>query len=67
MRDQSFEVGILGIGRRPAWTVQDINGKADFSPSPEQASYPTPYFNYNDVGGSFGGPVPHLNKTWWPG
>jgi hypothetical protein len=48
-----------------AWTVQDINGKADFSPSPEQANYPTPYFNYNDVGGSFGGPIPHLNKTWF--
>jgi hypothetical protein len=48
-----------------AWTTQDLNGKADFAPSPEQLKYPTPYFNYNDIGGSFGGPIPHLNKTWF--
>src|SRR5215475_3230941 len=35
-----------------AWTVQDLNGKAGFAPSPEVPNYPTPYFNYNDVGGS---------------
>ena len=48
-----------------AWTTQDLNGKANFAPSPDQLKYPTPYFNYNDVGGSFGGPIPHLNKTWF--
>jgi hypothetical protein len=48
-----------------AWTVQDLNGKADFVPTPGASKYPTPYFNYNDVGGSFGGPIPHLNKTWF--
>ena len=48
-----------------AWTVQDLNGKAGFAPSPEVSKYPTPYFNFNDVGGSFGGPIPHLNKTWF--
>ncbi len=48
-----------------AWTIQDLNGKAGFAPSPEQTLYPTPYFNYNDIGGSFGGPIPHLNKTWF--
>ena len=48
-----------------AWTVQDLNGKADFSPSPIQNKYPNPYFNITDVGASFGGPVPKLNKTWF--
>jgi hypothetical protein len=48
-----------------AWTVQDLNAKADFAPSPAITKYPTPYFNFNDIGGSFGGPIPHLNKTWF--
>jgi hypothetical protein len=27
--------------------------------------YPSPYFNSNDVGGSFGGRIPGLKKTWF--
>ena len=27
--------------------------------------YPSPYFNFNDLGGSFGGPIPGLKKTWF--
>jgi hypothetical protein len=27
--------------------------------------YPYPYFNLNDVGGSLGGPIPGLKKTWF--
>ena len=48
-----------------AWTSQDKIGKENFAPYPGQSSYPNPYFNLNDVGGSFGGPVPKLNKTWF--
>lgn len=48
-----------------AWTVQDLIGKADFTPSPIQNKYPNPYFNITDVGASIGGPIPKLNKTWF--
>jgi Carboxypeptidase regulatory-like domain len=48
-----------------AWTLQDKLGKADFAPTPFQSKYPNPYFNINDIGGSFGGPVPGLKKTWF--
>jgi hypothetical protein len=27
--------------------------------------YPYPYFNLNDLGGSFGGPIPGVKKTWF--
>jgi hypothetical protein len=47
-----------------AWTSQDKIGKENFAPYPGQSSYPNPYFNLNDVGGSFGGPVPKLSKTF---
>jgi hypothetical protein len=48
-----------------AWTVQDLNGKADFAPTPFQTKYPNPYFNITDIGGSVGGPIPKLGKTWF--
>ena len=48
-----------------AWTLDDKNGKANFSPTAFQSSYPNPYFNFNDIGGSVGGPIPHLSKTWF--
>jgi hypothetical protein len=48
-----------------AWTSQDIIGKEEFAPYPGQSTYPNPYFNLNDVGGSFGGPIPKLSKTWF--
>lgn len=48
-----------------AWTLTDLNGKADFAPTAFQSKYPNPYFNENDIGGSFGGPIPHLKKTWF--
>jgi hypothetical protein len=44
-------------------TIQDQQGIADAQGS--LYPYPSPYFNYNDVGGSFGGPVPGLKKTWF--
>jgi len=48
-----------------AWTLSDLNGKSDFQPTAFQSQYPNPYFNFNDVGGSIGGPVPLLKKTWF--
>lgn len=48
-----------------AWTSQDIIGKQEFAPYPGQSSYPNPYFNLTDIGGSFGGPIPKLKKTWF--
>jgi len=35
------------------------------SPTAFQSSYPNPYFNFNDIGGSVGGPIPLLKKTWF--
>ncbi len=48
-----------------AWTLQDKLGKADFAPSPFQSKYPNPFFNITDIGGSIGGPIPFLKKTWF--
>jgi hypothetical protein len=48
-----------------AWTLADLAGKREFSPTPFQSEYPNPYFNLTDVGGSVGGPIPGLKKTWF--
>src|SRR5882762_8365400 len=48
-----------------AWTLQDKIGKESFTPSPLEPKYPNPYFNLTDIGGSVGGPIPGLAKTWF--
>lgn len=48
-----------------AWNSEDIIGKQEFAPYPGQSEYPNPYFNLTDIGGSFGGPIPKLSKTWF--
>ena len=48
-----------------AWTLDDKNGAANFSPTTFQSKYPNPYFNFNDIGGSLGGPLHLLKKTWF--
>jgi hypothetical protein len=48
-----------------AWKLDDKNAKAAFLPNAVQPSYPNPYFNITDIGGSVGGPIPHLGKTWF--
>src|SRR6267154_983492 len=48
-----------------AWTLDDKNNLANFSPNTFQSKYPNPYFNLNDIGGSIGGPIPLLKKTWF--
>src|SRR6267142_1074772 len=48
-----------------AYTLQDKIGRENFSPSPLEPKYPNPYFNLTDIGGSVGGPIPGLAKTWF--
>jgi hypothetical protein len=48
-----------------ALSLQDLAGIADFQPNAFAAKYPTPYFNINDLGGSLGGPVKGLKRTWF--
>jgi hypothetical protein len=48
-----------------ALQIQDKLGMANFIPTPGVSKYPTPYFNLNDIGGSLGGPIPGIKKTWF--
>jgi hypothetical protein len=48
-----------------AWPLQDKIAEASFAPTAFQSKYPTPFFNINDAGASFGGPVPLLRKNTW--
>ena len=49
-----------------AWRLQDKIAAANFNPSRStQSQFPTPYFNLNEVGGSFSGPVPGSGKTFF--
>jgi len=48
-----------------ARTTQDKIDEANFLPTPAVPTYPTPYFNLNEVGGSFGGPIPLSHKTFF--
>ncbi|MGE0129741.1 MAG: carboxypeptidase regulatory-like domain-containing protein [Blastocatellales bacterium] len=41
-----------------AWPIGDKRGEAAFTPTPALSEFPAPYFNLNETGGSFGGPVP---------
>jgi hypothetical protein len=46
-----------------AWVTQDKVAKANFLPTTALPKYPEPYFNLNETGGSFGGPVPLAGKN----
>src|SRR5262249_46036726 len=48
-----------------AWQIQDKQAKTDFIPTQFVSKFPTPYFNYNDVAGALGGPIPKLKRTWF--
>ncbi|MEO5740259.1 MAG: carboxypeptidase-like regulatory domain-containing protein, partial [Vicinamibacterales bacterium] len=41
-----------------AWSIGDKRGQSQFTPTAALAEFPTPYFNLNETGGSFSGPVP---------
>ena len=45
-----------------AWTLQDKFDEANFLPTSAVPTFPKPYFNLNELGGSFGGPVPFAGK-----
>lgn len=46
-----------------ARATQDKIDEANFLPTPALPSFPKPYFNLNETGGSFGGPVPFSHKN----
>ncbi len=48
-----------------AWSFGDKIDEANFEPTPARGDFPKPYFNLNETGGSFGGPVPGLDKTFF--
>jgi len=48
-----------------AWVVQDKNAKASFLPTLDTPTFPEPFFNLNEAGGSFGGRVPFSRKTFF--
>jgi hypothetical protein len=48
-----------------ARSTQDKIDEANFLPTAAVPTFPNPYFNLNEVGGSFGGPVPFSNKTFF--
>ncbi|HEY6119765.1 MAG TPA: carboxypeptidase-like regulatory domain-containing protein, partial [Pyrinomonadaceae bacterium] len=49
-----------------AWTTQDKIDKANFLPTSAVPTFPNPFFNLNEAGGSFGGPVPLVgHKTFF--
>ncbi len=48
-----------------AWNLRDKIAQNAFVPTAEVSKYPTPFFNLNELGGSFGGPVPGSKKTFF--
>lgn len=50
-----------------AWDLRDKVALANFVPTPARAEYTKPYYNLNEFGGSFGGPVPGSKKTFFFG
>jgi hypothetical protein len=50
-----------------AWSIGDKNDLANFTPNPANPDFPKPYFNLNEDGGSFSGPIPGTKKTFFLG
>lgn len=48
-----------------AWDMRDKNGQAAFTPTAATAHYPNPYFNLNEFGGAFSGPLPKIKNTYF--
>lgn len=48
-----------------ARSIQDKIAEADFIPTAALGEFPNPYFNLNETGGSFLGPVPFSKKTFF--
>ena len=50
-----------------AWSSGDLNDLHQFTPNPSNPDFPKPYYNLNEDGGSFSGPVPGSKKTFFLG
>jgi hypothetical protein len=50
-----------------AWSLGDLNDLHNFTPNPANPDFPKPYYNLNEDGGSFSGPVPGSKKTFFLG
>jgi hypothetical protein len=50
-----------------AWDLRDKLAQAAFRPSPAQPNFREPYFNLNEFGGSFGGPLKLIPKVFFFG
>jgi len=50
-----------------AWSLGDLNDLSNFTPNPANPDFPKPYYNLNEDGGSFSGPVPGSKKTFFLG
>jgi hypothetical protein len=48
-----------------AWSLNEKRGQSLFLPTSAQSKFPLPNFNLNELGGSFGGPVPMLKNTFF--
>ena len=48
-----------------AWSIGDKRGQSLFVPTATHSKFPTPYFNLNETGGSFSGPIPFSKKTFF--
>jgi hypothetical protein len=49
-----------------AWSIGDKNDLANFTPNPANPDFPKPYFNLNEDGGSFSGPIPWHQEDLLP-
>src|SRR3569833_2403370 len=49
------------------WRLADKDTLANFAPTIFQPEFKKPYFNITDAGGSVGGPIPGVKKTWFFG
>jgi Carboxypeptidase regulatory-like domain/TonB dependent receptor len=48
-----------------ARSLDDKNAEGLFIPDVNTPKFPTPYFNLNELGGSFSGPIPFSKKTFF--
>jgi len=48
-----------------AWDIGSKLGQATFLPTPDQSRFPKPFFNVNEGGGSLGGPIPRLKRSFF--
>ena len=50
-----------------SWDLRDKVALANFVATPARSEYTKPYYNLNEFGASFGGPVPKIKNTYFFG